>query len=251
MRTDWHKLVIKNFDAASYQYNNGAFLQKVFAQKLADQCKKRNLLPGIWIDLGSGTGLLANELEKQTCNQDVIRIDGSENMLRQHHQNKSTILFDLNFGLPKLKKSPTLIASNFALHWLDEPEQKLKEWFSAFAPGGWLAIALPIQGSFLEWHNAARQASVECTAMKFPSKDSLLNMLPQKSIQYQTLESFTQEAPKISSLLKPLVNIGAQTSKSQSLTITEWRRLEKSWITSKPTKLLQLTWLIQILLAQK
>ena len=60
-----NKSVLENFDNASYKYNNGASLQKVFAKKLAKQCTKRRVNPGLWVDLGSGTGLLANELEKQ------------------------------------------------------------------------------------------------------------------------------------------------------------------------------------------
>ena len=42
MKPNWHKLVLQNFDTASYKYNNGAFLQKVFAKKLAEECKKRD-----------------------------------------------------------------------------------------------------------------------------------------------------------------------------------------------------------------
>ncbi len=251
MTANWQKRIIKNFDASSYKYNKEAHLQKLFSKKLAEQCTQRLILPGLWVDLGSGTGLLANELEQRNPNQSVLRVDGSKNMLTQHLNNKSTMLFDLNFGLPRWETPPTLIASSFALHWLAEPEKKLQEWFAALAPGGLLTIVLPVEGTFPEWHNAAKRANVICTAMKFPSHNSLLNAIKKPNIRFQKLETFTQEAPKVSALLKPLVEIGGQTSPYQSLSISEWRRLQQSWMLSQKSNVPKLTWLIQMLLAQK
>ncbi len=251
MKENLQKLIIQNFDEASYQYNQGAYLQMIFAKKLAEQCRKQLIQPGLWFDLGSGTGLLANELERLHPHQSVIRVDASQNMLRRHRHKKLTQLTDLNLGLPKFDKAPTLIASNFALHWLSRPEQKLKEWFSALAPGGWLAIALPVQGSFPEWHNAAKQAQVGCTAIHFPSQSSLLNAINHESIHFQELEHYREEAKTITSLLKPIVDVGAHTSPAPSLTIGEWRKLQKAWRKSSQDLSLSLTWLIQILLAQK
>ncbi len=251
MAREWQKLVIKNFDSASHKYDQGAFLQRLFAEKLANQCANRVIQPGLWVDLGSGTGLLANALEEKIPHQSVLRVDGSLQMLSQHPKNKPTKLYNLNCGLPHWKEAPTLIASSFALHWLTKPQERIQEWFSALAPGGWLAIALPVKGSFPEWRNAARQAKVICTAMEFPSHDSLFNAISDTNIQFQKLESFTQEAPKVTSLLKPLVEIGGQASPFPSLTISEWRKLQKSWARSNNTKALRLTWIIQIFLAQK
>ncbi len=251
MKNDWQRFIIQNFDEASSEYNKGAVLQKFFAHKLVAEFSNREVLPGLWVDLGSGTGLLANELETINPKQTVLRIDASSNMLQKHHLNKSTKLFDLNFGLPYWHHPPTLIASSFALHWLKEPEQRLKEWFSALAPGGWLAIVLPVKGSFPEWYDAARKAKVTCTAMQFPSHKSILNVIKKENIHFQQLESFTQEAQSISSLLKPLVQIGAQASPHNSLKISEWRKLQKSWEPSKQNPVLKLTWLIQVLIAKK
>ena len=251
MTTDWQKLIIKNFDAASYKYNEVANLQRIFAEKLAKQCSNRFIPPGLWVDLGSGTGLLANELEKRIPNQLVLRVDGSKKMLNQHPNIKPTKLFNLNAGLPHLKESPTLIASSFALHWLNKPEQRIQEWFSALAPGGWLAIVLPVQGSFPEWHNAATKAGVVCTAMEFPSHNSLIKVLSKTNLQFQKLETYTQEASTVPSLLKPLIQVGGQASRFPSLSITEWRKLQRSWAKSNSHDVPRLTWLIQMLLAQK
>ncbi|KGG14768.1 MULTISPECIES: methyltransferase domain-containing protein [unclassified Prochlorococcus] len=243
--------IIKNFGQVSETYNKAAFLQTVFANKIAEQCSKQNVPQGLWLDLGSGTGLLADALEKIYTNQAVYRVDGSSNMLKQHPQNSLTKVFDLNAGLPKLIEPPTLIASSFALHWLKDPETRLKEWFSSLAPKGWLAIALPVQESFPEWHKAAIQANVKCTAIQFPCHTSLLKVITKENIKFQTIERITQEASSVTKLLKSFVHVGAHTSTSKSLKVSEWRRLQKSWPTSTKNHLHQLTWSIQILIAQK
>ena len=161
MANNWEELVISNFGKSSCQYNNSAFLQKLYANKLVEYCSKQPIKPGLWVDLGSGTGFLADALEETNPHQEVIRVDGSQHMLQKHDSNKQTELFDLSYGLPNFKESPTLIASNFALHWLPKPHETLEEWFNALAPQGWLAIALPVKGSFPEWHEAAKNANLK------------------------------------------------------------------------------------------
>lgn len=251
MNTNWEKLILKNFDQASPTYKNVAGLQQIYAMKLANHCAQKSIPSGLWVDLGSGTGLLANELERIDPQQSVLRIDGSKKMLMQHPRNKPKKLFNLNSGLPNLIKPPTLIASNFVLHWLDHPEEKLKEWFSVLPNGGWLAITYPVHGSFPEWHEAAKAADVTCTALPLPSKELLLNTIKKEYIQFESVESFTQEAPQVTSLLKQFIEFGAQTTPYASLKVSEWRKLKKSWPISKSTHFKQLTWLIQILLAKK
>ncbi len=248
---NWSKQVLENFGQAAVKYSQNAQLQRAFAWRLAQKCSKEFIPKGIWVDLGTGTGILADSFEALHPNQSVIRVDGSEEMLCQHHHKSQTQLCDLNLGLPNWPKQPTLIASNFALHWLDSPTSRLKEWFEALAPGGWLAIALPIQGSFHEWHLAAHQANVPCSALSLPSHDSLLKALNPQNIYYQKLHKFTQTSSKIYPLLNPISKIGAQSSRKRSLSIGEWRRLQKSWSCLNENKTINLTWLIQLLLIKR
>ena len=251
MKTSWQNHIIKNFDEASSRYNKEATLQMPFAKLLALECSQRTIPTGLWVDLGSGTGFLANELERLHPNQAVTRVDSSLKMLEQHPSESETLLFDLNSGLPQWIDPPTLIASNFVLHWINKPEEKLKEWFNALAPGGWIALAIPVEGSFPEWQKAAKKAGVACTAMPFPSKDSILKVIKNEQIKSQRLERFTQESPRVTSLLKTFVQIGGQSSPKQSLSITQWRKLENAWEICQKTHVYKLTWFIQVLLAQK
>lgn len=40
--------------------------------------------------------------------------------------------------------------------------------------GGWLALAVPVAGSFPQWHQAADRARVPCTARRLPEADTLI-----------------------------------------------------------------------------
>ncbi len=247
----WQDNILKNFDKACNSYNSEATIQDLIAKQLAKECFNHQIPPGLWLDLGTGTGLLADALEKLNKDQSVIRVDGSLMMLKHHSRDHSVRLWDLNLGLPNISEPPVLIASSFALHWLNNPQARLQEWFSVLKPGGLLALALPVHGSFPEWHEAAALSNVQCTAMDFPSQQAIINTFPVECIRYQKTEKITQSANGVTPLLKPFIKIGAQATHHKPLKISEWRRLQKAWRVSEKTSKNQLTWLIQLVLAQK
>ncbi len=251
MTTYWSELVLNNFGEAAANYNKDAQIQQIFASLLAQICSRESIPQGIWVDLGSGTGLLAEALETLNPNQSVIRVDGSKKMLAQHGSKCVKQHWDLNYGLPNWSNRPTLIASNFALHWLKDPSHRIEEWFEALAPGGCLALAFPVRGTFQEWHFAANAAGVNCTAMNFPCHKKLLGDLNPKHILYEKLHSLTEQASGIRSLLKPIVNVGAHTTTHAGLSIGDWRKLQRAWPLSLCKKEFRLTWLIQVLLLQR
>ncbi|WP_320666943.1 methyltransferase domain-containing protein [Prochlorococcus sp. MIT 1307] len=251
MTSNWPKIILNNFGEAAPHYNAEAELQSTFAWRLAKECSKESIPQGIWVDLGAGTGLLAEALEALNPNKSVIRVDGSPQMLAQNRSTSQTQLCDLNIGLPTWPHKPALLASNFALHWLNQPANRIAEWFTALTPGGWLAIALPVHGSFEEWHVASRNSGVRCTALHLPSTEALLQGLSMKNVRYQELQSFTQTASKVSSLLKPMINIGAHSTPKLGLSVGDWRRLQRSWPYCTENGAVRLTWLIQLLLVQR
>ncbi len=251
MSKNWPELVLNNFEKASTNYNKCAVIQKTFASKLAKECSKKSIPAGIWADLGAGTGLLAEALEEFNPNQSVLRIDGSPGMLANRFQKGTSQVWDLNQGLPPMSEAPTLLASNFALHWLNNPTERIQEWFSALAPKGWLAIAVPIQGSFPEWQDAAKEAGVTCTALPLPSQTSIFKVLNPSKIKYQEVHVFCQQEEKVISLLKPIINAGANASPKQNLNVGQMRSLFKAWPRSPKGIGVNLTWLVQLLLVHK
>ena len=251
MQKIWSSLVNKNFNEAALNYDESAEIQKYTALKLAKICSHHPIKNGLWVDLGSGTGLLAKSLEDLHPNQNVLRLDNSQKMLDQHSENRTKLLWDLNDGLPKWPEKPSLLASSFVLHWLDNPQGQLKKWFTSVNSDGCIALAIPIKGSFPEWYEAAAQASLTCTALELPSYDSLIRVVPKKSIFYNKVEIIKQTAERATSLLKPMIKVGAQTSYKEQLSISDWRHLLSLWPVCNKDKQVSLSWSVQFLLIKR
>ena len=251
MKKTWSSLVNKNFNEAALNYNESAGIQKSTALKLAKICSNHPIKNGLWVDLGSGTGLLAKSLENLHPNQSVLRLDNSQKMIEQHSEKSNKQLWDLNYGLPKWPKKPSLLASSFVLHWLEKPQEQLSKWFNSLSSDGWIALAIPIKGSFPEWYEAAEKANLTCTALDLPSYDSLIRVVPKQSILYNKIDVIKQKAKKATSLLKPMIKVGAHGSQKEQLSVSDWRHLLSLWPISNNDKQVNLSWSIHFLLIKR
>ena len=251
MQKTWANQVNKNFNEAALSYNESASIQKNTASKLAKICSHHSIKRGLWVDLGSGTGLLAKSLEELHPNQYVLRLDISKKMFDQHSEKDVKQLWDLNNGLPKWSEKPNLLASSFVLHWLNNPQEQLRNWFNSLNSDGWIALAIPIKGSFPEWYKAAEQAGLACTALELPSHNSLKRVVPNQNIFYDKIEVIKQTDKKATSLLKPMIKVGAQSSHKEQLSISNWRNLLSYWPISNKDKRVSLSWSIQFLLIKR
>ena len=251
MHRTWSIQVKENFNEAALNYNESALIQKSTALELAKICSHHSIKHGLWIDLGSGTGLLAKSLEDLHPNQYVMRLDNSKKMIDQHPEKSVKQLWDLNDGLPKWPEKPNLLASSFVLHWLDNPQKQLKEWFNSLSLDGWIALAIPVKGSFPEWYEAAEKANLICTALDLPSHDSLTRVVPKQSILYNKIKIIKQTAKKVTSLLKPMIKVGAQSSQKEKLSISDWRHLLSFWPISNQDEEVSLSWSIQFLFIKR
>ena len=81
----WNAKIKNNFNDAAYRYLEYSNIQKFFAKKIVQFIKELDpQKKGEWIDLGSGPGLLADEIEKKFSSQKVSRIDFSKKMLLEN-----------------------------------------------------------------------------------------------------------------------------------------------------------------------
>ena len=225
----WSGRVLAAFSASAAQYDAAAGLQRAVAWRLAGLCHRQAIPRGVWMDLGSGTGRLADDLEHLHPGQSVLRVDGSAAMLSRHGPTAKTRLLDLNQALPKSTPAATLLCSSFVLHWLEAPAETLQHWFQQLDDGGWLALAVPVAGSFWQWHAAAATSGVPCTALAFPDQQELLRNIPRTAIRHQQLHRFSRSARRPLDLLRPMITTGAGTSRSQGLGPVQWRRLARAW----------------------
>ena len=240
--------VVERVDRSAHRYDGAANLQRSMARQLAERCRRQSIPRGLWVDLGSGTGLLADDLERQHPGQTVLRVDGSNAMLRRHHPTARTCCLDLNQPLPDWRSAPVLLSSSFVLHWLTSPATFLQHWYERLAEGGWLVVAVPVAGSFQQWHQAAERAQLPCTALRFPAIDDLLNVVPRSAVRHQRLHCFSRRAQRPLELLRPMRTIGASSSAHPGLGPSQWRRLARAWPNAETPIL---TWHVLSLMLQR
>ena len=71
----WNEKIKNNFNDAAYRYFEHSNIQQFFAKKIIQFIKELNLKKkGEWIDLGSGPGILADEIEKKFSSLSLIHI---------------------------------------------------------------------------------------------------------------------------------------------------------------------------------
>jgi len=243
--------VLERFSRAAPTYAGEALLQRAMAWRLAQLSRRCSIRRGLWADLGSGTGHLAAALEVAHPGQQVIRLDGSAAMLNSHPHGTHTLRHDLSRGLPDWSEPPQLLASSFVLHWLPDPAQQLRRWVDALPKGGWLALAVPVDGSFPQWQHAARAANQTCTALSMPVREQLIEALPDGVVQRDECLSFTQRAASPLRLLRPMSNIGASVTNGGQLSPGQWKAVFRAWPQADASAGFALTWRMWVLMVKR
>jgi len=246
----WNKRINNNFNNAAHFYSNYSLVQKYFANKILIVIKELELQKGEWIDLGAGTGYLADLLEKNFININVIRVDFSPNMLKENKKNSHTILWDLNNDLPTYINNASLIISSFCFHWLNEPEKKLRKWYNRLVPGGFLIVLFPNNESFPEWKDTCKKNNIEYSGLSLPCTNTLKRFIKENETFLIKEFKYKETFPNIYKLFKSIINVGAHTSQSRRKTISELKLMQKKWPKDQDEKV-NLTWSISVLVLKK
>jgi malonyl-CoA O-methyltransferase len=236
--------------AATYQSN--ASLQAAVAARLARLARPlaSHLPPGPRADLGAGSGLLARAIEAQLGGPSLLRLDACGSLLEQEQPPEQGLqrLWNLNQGLPEELKGAALLASSFALQWLEQPEQQLHCWCEALQPGGALLLAVPCRGSFHIWHQAADAAGVPCTALPLPDALELQERAAGAlDLHHCQLLRFSRPNRGARAFLHQIKAIGAQASPAARLQPGALRRLIHHW----PGPEHAIVWHLLVLVGQK
>jgi malonyl-CoA O-methyltransferase len=238
-----NSLVRRHFGRAAAGYEAQALLQQAVACRLGRLCRDLPLPAGPRADLGAGSGLLSRALPVQG----LLQLDLCPELLQrnpQHHH----LVWDLNDGLPAALQGAALLASGFALQWLDDPAGQLGHWCRSLAPGGWLALTVPTAGSFPQWHRAASAAGVACTALDLPAADRLVHAAAAAGLhpRHSRVLRFSRPHQGGLAALRHLRRLGADASQRPPLSAGELRRLLAHWPQETP-----LTWEVLLLLGQR
>ncbi len=246
----WLKKVKQNFNEAAKDYSKYCLIQKYFSKQIINTIYTLNLPNGEWFDLGAGTGLLADGIENYFFEKKVCRVDFCKKMLLLNKKGSKKLLWDLNKGLHPNINNPSLLVSNFCIHWLNEPEKILEKWFQKLNNSGKLIISYPTNNSFPEWKKTCKKYNIEYTGLIFPEVKNMIRNFSSNEIISSKVYSYEENYPNIYNLFRSIIKVGAQSSKSKKNSVGEFKKLAKYWPTDKD-KTVSLSWEIHILVLQK
>ena len=247
----WNEKIKNNFNNAAYRYSEHSNIQKFFAKKIVQFIKELNpQKKGEWIDLGSGPGLLADEIEKKFSSQKVSRIDFSKKMLLENKLSRKKFLWDLNNDLPPGINNCSLLTSNFCIHWLNNPEKIIKNWFSKLTPGGFLIISYPTKDCFPEWKDTCKKINIEYSGLNFPYSKELLKDFKSTEINYSKQFNYLESFEDVYKLFRSIKNVGAQSTNCKRKTVKELKEIQKFWPRNY-NNTVNLSWQIEIQIIKK
>lgn len=227
--------VRRGFGRGAASYEPQARLQQAIAWRLGHLCRALVLPEGPRADLGAGTGLLSRALlahHPELTQRPPEQIDLCPELLARNPLSPlGACPWDLNHGLPASLHQAGLLASSFALQWLEDPAGQLHHWARHLAPGGWLVLAVPVAGSFAAWHAAARAAGVPCTALALPRAEALESAVGNAGLELARLQRLRfSRAPRDGlATLRLLRSLGATASRQPPLSSGQMRRLLAHW----------------------
>jgi malonyl-CoA O-methyltransferase len=218
------------FSRQAAAYGQQAQLQRAVALRLARHIARLPLPPGPKADLGAGTGLLGQAVARLAPRVQLLQLDGSPALLACNPLHPRQV-WDLNAGLPAELQHCALLTSSFSLQWLNQPSSHLHHWARSLATDGWLVLAVPVQGSFPQWHQAAAQAGVPCTALPLPCADELIAAAASElELAHCRRLWFSRHYGSGGlAFLRHLRQLGAASSSQPSLSPGQWRRLLQCW----------------------
>ena len=236
-------------------YTKNAKLQQAVAWRLARYCKNLEIPKGLIYDFGAGSGNLTEALEKQNKQLTAVLVDECRELLAKSQvANVRKLEWDLNQGIPPEAIGAALIASSFTLHWLKDPVEQIKQWGEAIAPGGWIAITVPVEGSFTSWQIAAKIAGVKYTGITLPIEAELIKSLSKVAeIKENKIIRYSKQYNSGLEFLKEMKWIGTNGGAISKLNQKELKKLDHSWPqrSNEKTKTITINWDIMLAIAQK
>jgi malonyl-CoA O-methyltransferase len=168
--------VADRFGAAAATYAAATPIQRQVAAALADRVAGCGLAPGARVaEFGCGVGYLHLALWPRLEPSLWVATDLAPAMARAAARAlpPQGLAAVMDAARPALAPGFDLVCSSLTLQWLDDPAAVVAGWRALLRPGGRLAVATLVEGSFAQWRAALAQAGVSDPKPAFPSLDTL------------------------------------------------------------------------------
>ena len=203
-------MIKAHFNEHASEYDQHAQIQAIIADKLISNIKLTHEAPKI-LELGCGTGYIANQLRHTYPNASFHLCDISVNMLDQARRKcgKENFTFE-QCSFPKQPQKYDLIISSMALQWFDNLPKTLKLCKESLSPKGIMSFAMPIEGTLTILPQVFYDLKLDFNGINYWNEEDItqicLETLGSCQIDVKTeIQSFHQSIE----LLRNLHHIGA------------------------------------------
>jgi malonyl-CoA O-methyltransferase len=210
--------VAQAFSAAADSYDAHARVQKITANRVL--ARLTNMKHSVVLDVGSGTGILSNEIAKHGAS--VVALDIAQGMLsyaRARHADNpdapalSYLAADAEY-MPIDRASIDLIVSNLAIQWCADLERLFAEFYRVLKPGGHVVLTT-LGPATLQELKAAWQVVDACVHVNaFASQASIQQAVERAGLIIAELKQRFEvvQYKSLMPLLQELKAIGAHNS---------------------------------------
>ena len=185
--------VARNFSAAACAYDGAAAAQAEIADGLL-RCLPPAFAPRRIVDLGCGTGRLAARLLRRWPGAKLLGVDLADGMIdacrRRFTGDPRARFIVADAEDPVACAGPVdLVTTSCAVQWFADPEGTLRRWGRVLAPGGVIAAALLVHGSYPEMAAAHRAAfGTPFHGLAFPSEDDAVALFGRAGLSLDCAE---------------------------------------------------------------
>jgi malonyl-CoA O-methyltransferase len=186
MRIEKH-IIDKNFSEAANTYDLWAKHQNRIAKTLSSHIPILANINNI-LDLGCGTGNSIESLLSLYPDADVLGVDIAEGMIeycREKWKDYKKINFhQCDIEDLELSQKYDLIISSCSLQWLTDIKSTFNKFLNCMNPGGYLALAIPVEGSLNELkHSYVQVFSSDIPGLYFQNENMLIDAINQNRVK--------------------------------------------------------------------
>ena len=216
-----------NFNSASSNYDDNAFLQNEIANRLAEKLKVISIKPQTIIDLGSGTGLLSKKTAEIFPNANLVCVDFAQKSLLKNPQNLKVCANA--YELPFASNSIDFIVSNLMMQWCPDLKALFNECFRVLKPEGLILFTTFGPDTLKELKRSWSAVDSSAHVNNFIDMHDIGDQMLQSGFQspIMEMENITLTYEKVLDLMHDLKSIGAQNVSNRSKTLTGKTKFKK------------------------
>ena len=205
------QLIARSFCAAAGAYDLSAEFQRRVGFDLLDRMPMPPL-PARVLDVGTGTGFLAAEIEKRAPQAQMLALDIAEGMLQKARTRlKGACLVGDAEMLPVASQSMDLVVSNLAIQWCHSLERTFGEFARVLKTGGSVCFSTFGVNTLHELRTAWASVDAQSHVNDFQTYSAISEALTDSGLRAEFLaETQIQvEYPSVLALMRELKGLGA------------------------------------------